>query len=109
MRRGGSVVQAASLLTSSKSIGFDDRVRKRSRGFLRQVVPDAASQEPVHVLAGECLCVGSRIRIRRTVSIAFERDGGHGDDRTRRKLFFEIVVLRLAVGQSKPPPVVMDD
>ena len=36
-------------------------------GFLRQVVPDAAGDRPVRVLAGELLGIGTRIRVRGTV------------------------------------------
>ena len=92
----------------SKVIDIDYRFSKRVRCFLREVVPDAALEEPVRVLAGELLAVRSRIRMWRTIGITFKCDGGHSDDRTRRELLFQIVVLQLAIGQPKPPAVVMD-
>ena len=45
----------------SKPIDLDDGIGKRPRGFLRQVVSDAACQEPVRVLAGELLSIRSGI------------------------------------------------
>ena len=50
----------------------------------------------------------ARIRMWRTIGITFKCDGGHSDNRTRRELLFQIVVLQLAIGQPKPPAVVMD-
>src|SRR3954471_4888741 len=43
----------------------------------------------------------------RTVGIPFERDRGHGDDRTRLQPRLELVVLRLTVGEGEPPTVVV--
>jgi len=43
----------------------------------------------------------------RTVGVALERDGGHGDDRTTGEPFLELVVFSLAFGQPQPPAIVM--
>ena len=53
------------------------------RGFLGQVVPDAALDHPV-------------------------RDGGHGDGRKRGEPPLQVVVLRFARGQAEPPAVIVD-
>src|SRR5580700_10499158 len=58
----------------------DDRFGKGARGFLRQIVPDAARDGPVRIFAGELLGVGAGLRMRRAVGVAFHGDGGHGDD-----------------------------
>ena len=78
------------------------------RGFLRQVVPDAARDGPVRVRARELRRVGAGFRMGRAVGITFEGDRRHGDDRALGQLLFEIVVLCLALGQAKAPAVVVD-
>src|SRR5471032_2067916 len=42
------------------------------------------------------------------IVVTFHGNRGHGDDRTREKFVFEIVVLRLAFGQALPPTIIMD-
>jgi len=42
-----------------------DLVTTRARGFLRQIVSDAALDGPVRIFAGEFLDVGARLRVRR--------------------------------------------
>ena len=46
--------------------------------------------------------------MRRTIGITFESNGGHGDERKFNKALFQIVIFRLAFGQSEPPPIIMD-
>ena len=75
----------------------DDGLGERLRGFLRQVVPDAAVDRAVRIFAGEFLGVGGGLRMRRAVGIALERDGGHGDHRPCCKPLFQFAVFRLAV------------
>jgi len=41
----------------------DDRFGKGLRGFLRQIVPDAARDDPVRILARELLGIGTGIRV----------------------------------------------
>jgi hypothetical protein len=41
-------------------------------GFLRQVVPDTAGDEPVLIPAGELLRIGAGVRVRRTICIPFQ-------------------------------------
>ena len=72
-------------------------------------MPDAAFDDPVRILPGELLGVRAWLRVRRTVGVALKRDGRHGDDRTRRKLLFEIVILGLPLGESEAPAIVMND
>ena len=47
--------------------------------------------------------------MRRAVGIPFERDCGHGDDRTGREPILEGVIGWLAFSQTEPPPIVVDD
>ena len=96
---------AAERATRSALRNFDDRCRKGLRGFLRQVVTDAAIQQPVRVLAGELLSIQTGIRVWRTVGVAFKRDGGHGDRRTRRKLLFRIVSDTRDIRETGPSMV----
>ena len=62
----------------------------------------------MRVLARELRRVGARVRVRRTVGVTFERDGGHRDDWTHGELLLQFVVPGLAWRQSEPPPVVVD-
>ena len=71
-------------------------------------MPDAAFDSPVRIFAREFFCIGTRLRMRRSVSVAFERDGRHGDAGDSRKPLFQIVILRLALSQSEPPTIIMD-
>jgi len=72
-------------------------------------VSDAAFDDAARVLARELFCVSAGIRVRGAIRVALERDGGEGDDRTRRKPLFEAVILRLPFSQSESPAVVMND
>src|SRR5215471_9045448 len=71
-RSGASWVMAHSFLVQAwrhcrSALGgdVDDGLRKSLRGFLRQVVPDAARDQPVHILAGEFVCIGAGLRVGR--------------------------------------------
>ena len=92
----------------SITIDFDDRFGKGLRGFLRQIVPDAALDDPVRIFAGEFLGIGAGVRVWCAIGITFKGDGGHGDDRTFGKPLFQIVIFRLAFSQAEPPAVIMD-
>src|SRR5262249_60793671 len=46
--------------------------------------------------------------MRRAIGMAFEGDGGHGDDRSLGEPLFNLVVLRLPFSQSKPPAIIMN-
>ena len=72
-------------------------------------MPDSAADGPVRIFAGKLLGIGSWVRMRRAVGVAFESDGGHRDDRTFGKPLFQIVIFRLAFGQSLPPAIIVDD
>jgi len=63
-------------------------------------MPDAAVDDPVFVLAGEFAGVGAGVRVRRTVGVALQGDGGHGDGREIGEPPLQVVVLRLAGGQA---------
>src|SRR5512134_3722613 len=93
----------------SKSIHVDDGVGERLWGFLRQVVPDSASQVPMHILAGELRRIRSRARVRCAVRIPFERDGGHDDEWPCREPTLERVVGRLAFSLAEAPAIVVND
>jgi hypothetical protein len=90
-------------------INVDDGLGKGLRGFLRQIVPDAVLDDPVLIFAREFLGIGTGIRVWCTISIPFKGNGGHGDDRAFGKPPFQIVIFRLAIGQAKPPAVIVDD
>src|SRR5437016_5743262 len=53
------------------------------------------------------LAIGCSVR-GRTIEITSNGDCGHGGDRTFGKPLSQIVIFRLAFGQSEPPPIVMD-
>src|SRR5262249_60814578 len=44
-----------------------------------------------------------------TISIAFKRHGRHRDDRELSELLLQCLVFRLALNQSQPPSIIMDD
>ena len=66
-----------------------------------RLCPTPPLMSPVRVLAREFLGVGSWLRVRRAIGIAFEGDRGHGDDRAFGEPLFQIVVFRLAFGQIR--------
>src|SRR4051794_3767326 len=87
---------------------IDDSFGKSFRGFLGQIVPDAALDDPVRIFARELLGVGAGVRVWRTIGIALQGDGRHGDDRALGKPFFQIVIFWLAFGEAQPPTVIMN-
>jgi hypothetical protein len=44
-------------------VDFYDSVRKVLRGFLRQIVPDAALDDPVRIFAREFLGIRTGVRV----------------------------------------------
>src|SRR5215470_11254729 len=92
----------------SKLGDVDDSLSKGLRRFLRQVVPDAALNEPVLVFARELLGVGAGVRMRCAVGVTFKRDGGHGDDRTCGQALFQVVEFGLAFGEGQAPSIIVD-
>ncbi len=103
-----SVSRDVRLTHRSITVNFDNSVGKGLRRFLRQIVPDAALDEPVRIFAGEFLGIGTGVRVWCTIGITLKSNGGHGDDRTFGKPLFQIVVLRLAFSQAQPPAVIMN-
>ncbi len=105
------LVHRSLLQGARRSVGvdLDDGLGEGLGGFLRQVVPDTTRDEPVRVLAGELLGVGSGIRVWCAIRVTLEGDGGHGDDRSLGKPPFEVLILWLTFCQAKPPSVVVDD
>src|SRR5918995_1908562 len=99
------------VLFSHGSVGrdVDDGLGKVPWSFLREVVPDAAGDVPVLVLAGKPLCIGTGIGVRSAIRIALECNGRHLNGGEFGEPLFELVVLRLALSESEPPTVVMDD
>ena len=90
------------------SVDIDDRLGKGLGSFLRQIVPDAARDDPVRISAREFPGIGTGVRVWCAIGIAFKRNRGHGDVWTCGEPLFQIVILRLAFGQSKPPAIIMD-
>src|SRR5215212_6088864 len=101
-----------SFLLASGSFGvtvdFDDSFGKGLRGFLRQIVPNTARDDPVPIFAREFLGIGPGVRVGCSIGITFKGNGGHGDDRTFGKPLFQIVILWVAFSQAEPPAVIMD-
>src|SRR5260370_9491973 len=62
--------------TRSGFADVDDRFRKGAWGFLRQVVPDAALDQPVLVFARELLAIGCRVRVWRAIGLALKPSTG---------------------------------
>src|SRR3984893_9741048 len=91
---------ASSRLPASCVADVDDGLSEGPRGFLRQIVTNAAFDQPVLVLAGEFVAIRRRHRMRRTVGVAFKGDRGHGDDRSRAQLRFQIIVSLIAGRQA---------
>ncbi len=64
----------------SKTVHIDNGLGKSLRSCLRQSVPDASSNGPVCMFAGEFLCKRTGVRIMWCpISVAFKSDGRHGD------------------------------
>src|SRR6185436_9481161 len=92
----------------SRVVDVDNRSGEDLRGFLRQIVTNAAFDEPMRVLACEPVGVGRALRVRRSIGVALERDRGHMDDRARAQSLLQLVELRLARGQAESPAIVVD-
>ena len=58
---------------------------------------DAASDEPVVILAGELVAIGCARSVDCPVGVAFHGDGRHGDDRKRGQPLFEVVIFPLTI------------
>jgi hypothetical protein len=86
----------------------DDRLGKGLWGFLRQVVPNAARDEPVLISTRELAAISRGFRMGRAVGVAFHSDRGNGDDGPLGEFLFQIVVFPLAVGEVEPPAVIVD-
>ena len=70
---------------------------------------NAAGDDPVSILAGEFLTICCGVgRVWRTICIAFEGNGGHGDGRKLSELLFEFVILRFAFSQSNPKAIIVN-
>ena len=87
---------ARTVRSTSKVIRIDHRLGERLRIFLRQVVADAAADQPELVFAGEALGVILGSRVRCAVGIAFKGDGRHTDGRRRGQFLLERFVLGLS-------------
>ena len=103
---------ATPILLSSSLISIFLRLRlplhKRGGASCGRLCPMPPLISRCSYLAGEFLRIGAGVRVWRAIGITFEGDGGHGDDRDRGKPLFQIVVFRLAFGQTEPPAIVVD-
>src|SRR6267154_5420256 len=88
-------------------VDVDDGLGKRFRSFLRHVVTDAV-QDPVRILAGELARVAFAVP-GWTVEVAGDGDGRNGDDGALEEFLLQLVILRLAIGQSLALAIVVDD
>src|SRR5271166_6328219 len=87
---------------------IEDSLGEGLRRFLRQVVPDATRDEPVHVFACELVRIGAGFRMWRAVGIAFQSNRGHFYDRAFGKPLLEIIVSWLTSSETEPPSIVVD-
>src|SRR4051794_3651261 len=103
-----SVIGAPVSWGGSGAVDVENRSGEGFRSLLRQVVPDAALDGAVLIRAGESPGVGARVRMRGAVGVTFQGDRRHRDDRGTRQPLLQGVVLRIPVGQSQAPSVVVD-
>src|SRR5689334_9196225 len=89
-------------------VDVDDRLREGARRFLRLIVTDAASDQPLRIFAGDFFRVRRALSMRRLVVVAFERESGVVCLVTLRQPFFELVIFRLALGERESPAIVVD-
>jgi hypothetical protein len=89
-------------------VDIGDRLGKVKRRFLGQIVPDAARDGPVFIAAREFPGIGTGVRVKCPIGIVFQGHRGHGDVRKFGEPLFQLVVVRLAFGQSKPIAIKMD-
>jgi hypothetical protein len=75
---------------------------------LEQIVPDAARDGPVFIAAREFAGIGTGVRVKCPIGIVFQGHRGHCDVRKFGKPLFQLVIVRLAFGQSKPIAIKMD-
>ena len=73
-----------------------DGLGESPQSLLRQVVPDAARDAPMRVLARELCPMRAGIGMGRTIGITFEGDCWHGDLGAAGELLFQILVSCLA-------------
>ena len=71
-------------------------------------MPNAARDDPVRIVAREFPGIGTGVRVWCPIGIAFQRNRGHGDVRTRGEPLFQLIVVRFAFSQSEPPAIIMD-
>src|SRR5262249_23311446 len=64
---------------------------------------------PMHILAGEFLGIGARLRMRGPIGVALQRDGRYRDHRKLGEFLLQIVKLRLAFSETEPPAIVVND
>src|SRR4029453_6461990 len=76
-----SVVAGGMTAPSLGGVDLEDGVGERLWGFLGKVVPDAALDGPMRIGAREPSGIGTRVRMRRAVGVAFQGGGGHADHR----------------------------
>src|SRR5262249_20447621 len=86
----------------------NDGLSKSLRRLLRQVVSDAALNGEMLVSARELLGVSVGLEGGWAIGSALERIGGHRDDGALGKPLLQVVVFRLAFGETEPPAVIVD-
>jgi hypothetical protein len=93
---------AFSHLRRSRSVTVDlkDGFGKGTWGFLGQIVSDTARDEPVCVFARKLLGISACVRMWCAIGVTLKGNGGHGDDRSQGKAFFQIVILGLAFSEA---------
>src|SRR5215831_19236463 len=92
----------------SKRVNVDNRLRKRLGRLLRQIVSNAALDEPEFVFAREFFGVRAWLRMWRAIGVTFHRDRRHTDNGTLCQPRLKLVILRLAVSETDAPTVVVN-
>lgn len=95
-------------LCRREGVGVDYGLGKGLRGFLGEIVADAAGDEAVIVFAGEPGAIGGAVGVDGAVGVAFESDGGDGDYGCGGEALFVIVVFVFAFGEADAPAVIVD-
>ena len=72
-------------------------------------MPYAAGNEPVLVLVGKLLGIGTGVGMRRAVGVSFKCDRRHADHRRLCKPSLQLVILWLAFREAEPLAVIVDN
>jgi len=89
-------------------IYVDHRLSKRLRGFLRQIMPNAAWGDSMLIGVRELVAIGAADGVWRAIGVTFQRNGRRSDDRGGGKPLFQLGVARLTFSLFQPPAVMVN-